>query len=105
MYTLVFFVPESHKELVKEAIFSAGAGKFDGYEFCSWETLGTGQFRPLSGCQPFIGESGKIEQVNEYRVETICTNDTIKAAVSALKLAHPYEEPAYQYWPVNQEDF
>jgi hypothetical protein len=105
MYKLVFFVPESHKELVKEAIFNAGAGKFDGYEFCSWETLGTGQFRPLSGSQPFIGESGKIELVNEYRVETICTNDTIKAAVSALKLAHPYEEPAYQYWPVNQEDF
>lgn len=87
MYKLVFFVPESHKELVKEAIFNVGAGKFDGYEFCSWETLGTGQFRPLSGSQPFIGESGKIEQVNEYRVETICTNDTIKAAVSALKLA------------------
>lgn len=105
MYKLVFFVPESHKELVKEAIFNAGAGQFDGYEFCSWETLGTGQFRPLSGSQPFIGESGKIERVNEYRVETICTNDTIKAAVSALKLAHPYEEPAYQYWPVNQEDF
>jgi hypothetical protein len=105
MYKLVFFVPDSHKELVKEAIFNAGAGQFEGYEFCSWETLGTGQFRPLSGSQPFIGESGKIELVNEYRVEAICTNDTIKAVVSALKLAHPYEEPAYQYWLVNQEDF
>ncbi|MBL1458351.1 MULTISPECIES: NGG1p interacting factor NIF3 [unclassified Methylophaga] len=105
MYKLVFFVPDTHKELVKEAIFNAGAGHFDGYDCCSWETQGMGQFRPLDNSQPFIGENGKLEQVNEYRVETICSNETIKTVVSALKLAHPYEEPAYQYWPVNQEDF
>lgn len=105
MYKLVFFVPEIHKQLVKEAIFNAGAGHFDGYDCCSWETLGTGQFRPLAGSQPYIGENGKIEQVNEYRVETVCTNESLQAVVSALKLAHPYEEPAYQYWLVNQEDY
>ena len=92
MHKLVFFVPETHKERVKQAVFNAGAGRFDGYDCCSWETLGNGQFRPLDGSQPFIGEQGKIEQVSEYRVEVICA--------TALLLAHPYETPAYECWPV-----
>lgn len=105
MYKLVFFVPETHKELVKKAVFNAGAGKFEGYDCCSWETRGCGQFRPLSGSQPFIGAVDALEQVSEYRVETVCPHDDLKKVISALKLAHPYEEPAYQYWAVNQEDF
>lgn len=105
MYKLVFFVPETHKELVKKAVFNAGAGKFDGYDCCSWETHGVGQFRPLAGSQPFIGAVDALEQVPEYRVETVCRHSDLKKVISALKLAHPYEEPAYQYWAVNQEDF
>lgn len=68
MHKLIFFVPETHKERVKQAVFAAGAGRFDGYDCCSWETLGNGQFRPLEGSQPFIGAQGQIEQVSEYRV-------------------------------------
>jgi hypothetical protein len=100
MKKLVFFVPESHKEIVKNAIFSAGAGRYDGYDSCSWETLGSGQFRPLDGSQPFIGEQGKIETVAEYRVETVCDDTLIKSVVSALIESHPYETPAYEVWTI-----
>ncbi|MDX1574405.1 MAG: NGG1p interacting factor NIF3 [Methylophaga sp.] len=100
MHKLVFFVPETHKERVKQAVFDAGAGQFDGYDCCSWETLGNGQFRPLAGSQPFIGEQGQIEQVSEYRVEVICADDQLKTIITALLLAHPYETPAYECWLV-----
>jgi structural hemagglutinin/hemolysin toxin protein RtxA len=100
MKKLVFFVPESHKEAVKQAIFAAGAGRYDGYDSCSWETLGTGQFRPLDGSQPFIGQQGTVEIVAEYRVETICDDQLIKSVVSALIESHPYETPAYEVWSI-----
>lgn len=99
-YKLVFFVPDSHLDSVKTAIFQAGAGQYDGYACCSWETLGTGQFMPLSGAQPFIGQQDTLERVLEFRVETICAADKIKAVLTALILAHPYETPAYEVWPI-----
>ena len=104
MYKLVFFVPESHKESVKQAIFSAGAGKYQGYDSCSWETLGTGQFRPLSGSQPYIGEQDKVETVAEFRIETICADNRVKAVLKALIKTHPYETPAYEVWSVKTLD-
>jgi hypothetical protein len=104
MYKLVFFVPETHKETVKEAIFSAGAGRYQAYDCCAWETLGMGQFRPLEGSQPFLGTQNKIENVAEYRVEIICSDDVMKTVLSALIDAHPYEVPAYEVWPVKTLD-
>jgi hypothetical protein len=98
MYKLCFYVPESHMEEVKEALFHAGAGKMGDYEWCAWQTLGTGQFRPLEGANPFIGSEGRLEKVPEYRVEMVCSDELIAAAVMALKRAHPYEEPAYDVW-------
>lgn len=95
MYKLVFFVPEDHKDAVKNAVFASGAGKIGDYDSCCWEVLGRGQFRPLVGSNPFIGEQGELETVAEYRVELVCEDALIRAAVAALKLAHPYEEPAY----------
>ncbi|MDB2705053.1 NGG1p interacting factor NIF3 [Pseudomonadota bacterium] len=95
MYKLVFFVPESHKEAVKNALFEQGAGRYDGYDYCSWETLGTGQFKPLSGSQPFIGQQNNIEKVIEFRVEMICSKPNIKAVLEALIEHHPYDVPAY----------
>ncbi|NQY26377.1 MAG: NGG1p interacting factor NIF3 [Piscirickettsiaceae bacterium] len=95
MLKLVFFVPESHKDAVKHAVFEHGAGRYDGYDCCSWEVLGTGQFKPLSGSQPFIGQHNQIETVAEYRVEMICDELHIKAVLQALINAHPYETPAY----------
>jgi hypothetical protein len=80
------------------AVFRAGAGQMGDYDCCAWQVRGQGQFRPLEGSKPFIGEQGEIERVDEYRVETICDADKISAVVAALKLAHPYEEPAYDVW-------
>ena len=95
MYKLAFFVPESHLEAVKNAVFSTGAGKIGDYDHCCWQAKGQGQFRALQGSNPFIGQQGVIESVEEYRVELVCEDAVIQAAVTAMKQAHPYEEPAY----------
>ncbi|MEX1033169.1 MAG: YqfO family protein [Cellvibrionaceae bacterium] len=95
MYKLCFFVPEQHADAVKAAVFAAGAGKIGDYDNCCWQTLGQGQFRPLEGSQPFIGQQGAVEQVSELKVEMVCAEDRMQAAVRALLDAHPYEEPAY----------
>ena len=98
MYKLAFFVPADHKEQVKQAIFATGAGRIGNYDCCSWETLGSGQFRALEGSNPFIGQQGVIETVQEYRVELVCEDHLVKAAIAALRSAHPYEEPAFDLW-------
>lgn len=95
MVKLTFFVPESHLEAVKQAVFSADAGAIGDYDQCCWQVLGEGQFRPLPGSDPFIGQLSTVEKVPEYRVEMVCGDDAINAAIKALKQAHPYEEPAY----------
>lgn len=95
MYKVCFYVPESHLEIVKAALFNAGAGRVGAYEHCCWQSKGVGQFRPMVGSQPFIGEIGKPEVVEEYKVEMVCENQFIKAVVASLKQAHPYEVPAY----------
>lgn len=98
MYKLCVFVPESHLETVKQAIFATGAGRIGDYDSCSWQSLGQGQFRPLQGSQPFIGQQGQIETVAEWKVELVCEDGLITAAIAAMKAAHPYEEPAYDVW-------
>lgn len=95
MYKLVFFVPESHLDLVKTAVFNAGAGRIGQYEKCCWQVLGQGQFRPLAGAVPFIGRQDQLEVLPEYRVEMVCADELIVPVVSALRAAHPYEEPAF----------
>ena len=98
MYKLAFFVPESHLDVVKTAVFATGAGRIGDYDCCCWQTKGEGQFRPLPGSEPFVGKQGAVESVEEYRVELVCDDDLIKQAVQALVDAHPYEEPAYDVW-------
>ncbi|MFA7229778.1 MAG: YqfO family protein [Victivallaceae bacterium] len=100
-YKLEIYVPESHVTAVKNAIFQAGVGKIGNYDCCCWETGGTGQFRPLSGSNPFIGSEGRVEQVTEVKLETICPENVLETVIAALKAAHPYETPAYQFWLVN----
>jgi len=95
MYKLAFFVPESHLETVKAAVFATGAGKIGNYDHCCWQIKGQGQFRALEGSQPFLGQQGQIETVEEYRVELVCHDELIREAVAAMKQAHPYDEPAY----------
>lgn len=99
MYQLIVYVPQDHLTAVKQAIFDAGAGRFENYEHCCWQTSGEGQFKPLQGSQPAIGEVGQeVEQEPEYKIETICREADIHAIIDALKQAHPYEEPAYAVW-------
>lgn len=98
MYKLAFFVPESHLEPVKQAVFAAGAGRLGNYEHCCWQTLGQGQFRALKNAEPFLGECGKRELVAEYRVELVCEDNLVRQAVAALKAAHPYETSAFDLW-------
>lgn len=95
---LCWFVPASHLEATKMAVFAAGAGKQGNYEHCCFQSQGTGQFRPLAGSQPFIGATGRLEQVTEWRVETLCAAECMPAVLAALRAAHPYEEPAIDVW-------
>ena len=76
-------------------MFEAGAGRVGNYDCCAWQTRGEGQFRPLNGSTPFIGNQGQIETVIEYKLELVCEEPCLKAVIAALKRAHPYEEVAY----------
>lgn len=98
MIKLCVYVPESHIEMVKRAMFDAGAGRIGLYEECSWQTLGEGQFKPMPGSQPFIGSTGHRTVVSEYQLEMVCRNELLTQVVDAMKRAHPYEEPAYAAW-------
>jgi len=102
MYKLAFFVPEANLEEVKAALFAVGAGRIGEYDSCCWQTLGQGQFRPLAGANPHIGEPGKMEFVAEYRVELVVTDELIRDTVAALRKAHPYEEPAFDVIKLEQ---
>ena len=76
-------------------MFEAGAGRVGNYDCCAWQTRGGGQFRPLDGSTPFLGNHGQIETVIEYKLELVCEEPCLKAVIAALKRAHPYDEVAY----------
>ena len=95
LYKIEFYVPESHLEAVKTAMFAAGAGRVGDYDSCAWQTRGQGQFRPLEGANPYLGQTGKIETEPEYKVELVCSSNLIHKAITAMKQAHPYEEVAH----------
>ncbi|MCY4524286.1 MAG: YqfO family protein [Halobacteriovoraceae bacterium] len=95
MNKIVVFIPESHKEQVKNAMFKAGAGKLGNYDSCSFEVSGTGQFRPLRDSKPYLGETDRLESVSEFRVEMVCPGDKTTEVLSAMREAHPYETPAF----------
>ena len=99
---LVFYVPVEHAETVKEAVFAAGGGRIGDYDRCCWQTIGTGQFRPLPGSEPFMGKTGNVEEAAELRVELVVSEPALRDVVAALLGAHPYETPAYSCWPINR---
>ncbi|MDD4538210.1 MAG: NGG1p interacting factor NIF3 [Lentisphaeria bacterium] len=101
MYKITFYVPSDAAEAVKQAMFAAGAGRIGGYDYCSWQCAGQGQFRPLTGSNPTIGSHGDLTRLEELQVEMICTDACVAAAIAALCAAHPYETPAFAYWRVN----
>ena len=95
LYQITFYVPGEQCEAVKQALFDVGAGILGNYQECSWQVLGQGQFRPLKGSQPFLGDTDKLEKVQEFKVEMLCEKKVLKQAILALKSSHPYEVPAY----------
>lgn len=97
MLKLIYYVPESHLESTKQAIFTVGAGGIGNYEQCAWQVLGMGQFKPVKGAAPYIGELNQLEQVPEWRVETIVPEEQAAQVARALKASHPYEEPAFEF--------
>ena len=76
-------------------MFEAGAGRVGNYDCCAWQTRGEGQFRPLDGSSPFLGNQGQIETVIEHKLEMVCEEQCLEAVIAALKRSHPYEEVAY----------
>ena len=94
-YQIVCYVPNEHVELVKSAMFAAGAGRFRGYRHCCWQTGGYGQFLPEDGSLPHIGSVGETAVVEEVKLEVFCYQSVVTEVVDALKNAHPYEVPAF----------
>jgi dinuclear metal center YbgI/SA1388 family protein len=98
---LVVFVPETHHAQVQQAVFTAGAGWIGKYSNCSFNIEGTGTFLPREGSDPYIGEQGKLEKVAEIRLETVVPESVEKRVVQAMLKAHPYEEVAYDLYPMD----
>ena len=97
MLMLFYYVPEEHLSKVNAALFELGLGHYENYSCCAWSTKGQGQFKPLTGSQPFIGQLENTELVDEFKVEMICPEHLKEQAVQALLKNHPYEVPAYGF--------
>ncbi len=99
-HKIVVYVPHDHADKVREAIGKAGGGKLGKYSFCSFSTPGVGRFVPDEGAKPHKGEVGKMEQVEEERIEVTCNTDVVGNVIAAIKRVHPYEEIAMDVWPL-----
>ncbi|MBW6500313.1 MAG: Nif3-like dinuclear metal center hexameric protein [Bacteroidales bacterium] len=95
---LVTFVPVSHIDRVRDAVFGAGAGLIGNYDYCGFTLTGTGSFRAGPDSSPFVGEKGKIHHEEEIRFETIMFSHLKESVVKALRGSHPYEEPAFDIY-------
>lgn len=101
MFKLEYYVPTSDVTLVNDALFQAGAGRIGLYECCCFMTEGVGQFRPLEGANPHIGQVAELERVAETKVEMVVPDDVVPEVHRVMKDVHPYETPAYQLWRVD----
>ena len=94
-------MPEDSLHATRDAVFAAGGGRIGDYERCSWYTRGTGTFLAGAGAEPAIGRVGEEEHVEECRVELVVPEAQLAAAVDALREAHPYEEVAFDVYPLH----
>lgn len=101
---ITVFVPHTHVERVAEAMHNAGAGMFTKYDQCSFRGEGTGTFRGMNDANPFLGEVGKLETVKEIRLEMLCETWKLAGVITAMLKAHPYEEVAYDVYPLLNEN-
>jgi dinuclear metal center YbgI/SA1388 family protein len=97
---VVVFVPAADLDRVSDALFSAGAGRIGQYRECSFRLAGTGTFFGSEGANPTVGQTGRREQVAEWRLEAVCPEAAVDAVVTAMRRAHSYEEPAYDVYPL-----
>ncbi|WP_246823332.1 Nif3-like dinuclear metal center hexameric protein [Terribacillus saccharophilus] len=100
---LIVFVPKTHEQNVKDALHTNGAGNVGDYENVSFVSEGTGYFQPNAKAQPFIGHAGELERVEEVRIEVLVPEENVRSAVAAMIEAHPYEEVAYDIYPVEKK--
>lgn len=103
LFKLVVYVPAAHLEDVRTAICTAGAGCIGKYADCSFRVRGTGTFRPGQDTNPFIGKTGQLEEVDEFRLETIIYEPDLKQVLNSMHQAHPYEEVAYDLYRLENE--
>ena len=101
---VVIFVPEDAADKVAEALFQAGAGKIGEYEKCSFRSYGKGTFRGSEFSNPVVGEKNKFETVEEIRLEVVVDDWNLGKAIAAIKNTHPYEEPAFDIYPLKNEN-
>lgn len=97
---LVVFVPEENADKVRQALGEAGAGKIGEYSFCSFSVKGVGRFKPSDNANPHIGEAGKLELVDEERIEVACEKEIAAEIIEVIKKVHPYEEVVIDIYPM-----
>ena len=100
---LVTFVPESHAEYVRNALFNAGAGNIGNYDSCSFNLHGEGTFRANELASPFVGDVGKLHFEKEVRIEAVLPKFRQADVLRALLSVHPYEEPAYDFYSLKND--
>ena len=101
---IVVFVPSTHLKKLLEVIGENGGGIIGNYSYCSFSSKGIGRFKPNEKADPFIGKSGDIEEVKEDRIEFICSKEKSKEMIIKIKESHPYEEVAFDVYPLLDED-
>lgn len=101
---IVVFAPVKHADVVRKALGDAGAGEIGKYSHCSFSSRGIGRYKPLEGARPAIGEVGKLEEVEEERIEVVCPKNRAKEVIAAMKKVHPYEEVAFDIYPLIREE-
>lgn len=99
---VVVFVPESHADTVRQALGEAGAGRIGNYTHCTFSSKGVGRFKPGEGAHPTIGSVGSLESVTEERIEVVCERTLLVNVITAMKSVHPYEEVAYDVYPLEE---
>lgn len=100
LFKLVVFVPRTHQDQVRDALFAAGAGWIGNYSHCSFNVDGIGTFLPREGADPFLGQTGRLERAEEVRIETVVPDGIRRQVIEAMLRAHPYEEVAYDLYPM-----
>lgn len=102
---LEIFIPETHIEALQKALQSVDAGHIGNYDSCMSVSRVTGYWRPLEGCNPYIGENGKVSCEPEAKVEVTIYASEVERTIRAIKSVHPYEEPVINAIPIWKTSF